>query len=89
MSSSRTPTQCANSSTPSSAKRLPTTRSTERSWTRYLVAGRLKDNELIAALIHYKLVDVETLRARLAAVTDLHMRAIWFARLQIVLENVD
>jgi len=54
-----------------------------------LAAGRLKDNELIAALIHYKLVDVEILRARIAAVADLHMRAILLARLQIVLENVD
>lgn len=54
-----------------------------------LAAGRLKDNELIAALIHDRLVDVETVRARIAAVADLHMRAILLARLQIVLENVD
>jgi hypothetical protein len=54
-----------------------------------LAAGRLKDNELIAALIHYKLVDVDTARARIAAVADLHMRAILLARLQIVLENVE
>ena len=54
-----------------------------------LAAGRLKDNELIAALIHYKLVNVETVRAHIAAVADLHMRAILLARLQIVLENVD
>jgi len=54
-----------------------------------LAAGRLKDNELIAALIHYKLVDVATARDRIAAVADLHMRAILLARLQIVLENVD
>jgi hypothetical protein len=54
-----------------------------------LAAGRLKDNELIAALIHYKLVDVETARARIIAVSDLHMRAILLARLQIVLENID
>jgi hypothetical protein len=54
-----------------------------------LAAGRLKDNELIASLIHYKLVDVETARARIAVVADLHLRAILLARLQIVLENVD
>jgi hypothetical protein len=54
-----------------------------------LAAGRLKDNELIAALIHYKLVNVDIARARIAAVADLHMRAILLARLQIVLENVD
>ena len=54
-----------------------------------LAAGRLKDNELIAALIHDKLVDVETVRSRIAAVADLHLRAILLARLQIVLENVD
>jgi len=54
-----------------------------------LAAGRLKDNELIAALVHNKLVDVETLRARIASVADFHMRAILLARLQIVLENVD
>lgn len=54
-----------------------------------LAAGRLKDNELIAALIHYKLVDVETVRTRIAAVADLHLRAILLARLQIVLENLN
>src|SRR5215510_767016 len=54
-----------------------------------LVAGRLKDNELIAALIHYALVDVATVRARIEAVADLHMRAILLARLQIVVENVE
>ena len=53
-----------------------------------LVAGRLKANELIAALLHYKLVDVETVRARILDVTDLHLRAVLLARLQVVLENV-
>ena len=53
-----------------------------------LAAGRLKDNELIAALIHYKHIDVATVRTRIAAVVDLHMRAILMARFQIVLENV-
>jgi len=54
-----------------------------------LAAGRLKDNELIAALIHYKLVDVGISRARITAVADIHMRAVLLARLQIVLENVN
>jgi uncharacterized nucleotidyltransferase DUF6036 len=54
-----------------------------------LAAGRLKDNELIAALIHKKLVNADIARARIAEVADLHMRAILLARLQIVLENVD
>ena len=53
-----------------------------------LVAGRLKDNELIAALLHYKRVDVEILLGRITEVADLHMRAILLARLQIVLESV-
>ena len=54
-----------------------------------LAAGRLKNNELIAALIHYKLVNVDTTRSRIAAVADLHGRTILLARLQFVLENVD
>jgi hypothetical protein len=53
-----------------------------------LAAGRLKDTEMVAALITYKLADVDTIRARIAAVPDLHMRAILLARLQLVLENV-
>jgi hypothetical protein len=40
-------------------------------------------------LFHYKLVDVETARTRIAAVADLHLRAILLARLQIVLENLN
>ncbi len=54
-----------------------------------LAAGRLKDNELIAALLEGGLIDVETVRTRIAAVADLHMRTILLARLQIVLEAVD
>jgi hypothetical protein len=53
-----------------------------------LAAGRLKDTEMVAALIGYKLADVETIRARIATVADLHMRAILLARLQLVLENI-
>lgn len=53
-----------------------------------LAAGRLKDTEMVAALIAYELADVETVRARIATVPDLHMRAILLARLQLVLENV-
>ena len=53
-----------------------------------LAAGRLKDNEMVAALLVHKLADVGTIRARIAAVADLHMRAILMARLQVVLENV-
>jgi predicted nucleotidyltransferase len=52
-----------------------------------LAAGRLKDNELIASLIQHGLIEVETVRARIAAVADLHMRAVLLARLQIVLES--
>jgi hypothetical protein len=44
---------------------------------------------MIAALVAYKLVDVDVVRARIATVADLHMRAILLARLQIVLENVE
>jgi len=51
--------------------------------------GRLKDNELIAALLESKLIQVETVRTRIAAVADFHMRAILLARLQIVLEAAD
>jgi hypothetical protein len=40
-------------------------------------------------LIQNKLANVATVRARIAAVADLHMRAVLLARLQIVLENVD
>ena len=54
-----------------------------------LAAGRLKDNEMVAALLAYRLANVDTLRARIAAVADLHMRAILLARLQLVLENLD
>jgi hypothetical protein len=53
-----------------------------------LVAGRLKDNEMIAALVAYELLDIGKLRERIASIADLHMRAILLARLQIVLENV-
>ena len=53
-----------------------------------LAAGRLKDNELIAALIGHDLLDVDTLRARIGAIADLRLRAILLARLQIVLESV-
>jgi hypothetical protein len=53
-----------------------------------LAAGRLKDNEFIAALIGHRLLDVDTLRARIGAIADLRLRAILLARLQIVLESV-
>jgi len=53
-----------------------------------LAAGRLKDNELIASLIAHELLDVETVRARIAAIADLRMRAILLARLQILLESM-
>ena len=52
-----------------------------------LVAGPLKDYELIAVLLDRKLADVGTVRDRIVAVPDLHMRAILAARLQIVLES--
>jgi hypothetical protein len=53
-----------------------------------LAAGRLKDNEMVAALVDRKLVELATLRARVTAVADPHLRAILLARLQIVLESV-
>lgn len=52
-----------------------------------LAAGRLKDYELIAVLLDRQLADLATTRARIAAVSDLHMRAVLAARLQIVLES--
>jgi len=53
-----------------------------------LAAGRLKDNELVAALIGHKLLDIDTVRERIGATADTHMRAILLARLQIVLESI-
>lgn len=53
-----------------------------------LVAGRLKDHELIAALIQHGLVDVDKARERISAVADLHTRALLLARLQFVFENM-
>ena len=53
-----------------------------------LGAGRLKDNELIAALIGQEVLDLATLRGRIGAIADLRLRAILIARLQIVLESV-
>jgi len=52
-----------------------------------LAAGRLKDYELIAVLLDRKLADLTTVRDRISAVPDLHMRAVLGARLQIVLEG--
>jgi hypothetical protein len=52
-----------------------------------LAAGRLKDYELIAVLLDRKLAELAAVRDRIAAVTDLHMRAVLAARLQIVLEG--
>jgi hypothetical protein len=52
-----------------------------------LAAGRLKDYELIAVLLDRKLADLATVRDRITAVPDLHMRAVLAARLQIVLEG--
>jgi hypothetical protein len=52
-----------------------------------LAAGRLKDYELIAVLLDRTLADLSAVRDRIAAVPDLHMRAVLAARLQIVLEG--
>lgn len=52
-----------------------------------LAAGRLKDWELIVVLLDRKLADLSTVRERIAAVPDLHMRAVLAARLQIVIEG--
>jgi hypothetical protein len=54
-----------------------------------LAAGRLKDNEMVAALITHRLVVLDIIRERISAVSDLHLRAILMARLQLVLENVE
>ncbi len=53
-----------------------------------LAAGRLKDYELVAALITRKLVDVTRVRERIGEIEELRMKAILLARLQIVLESV-
>ena len=52
-----------------------------------LAAGRLKDYELIAVLLDRTLAELAAVRDRIAAVPDLHMRAVLAARLQIVLEG--
>jgi hypothetical protein len=52
-----------------------------------LAAGRLKDYELVSVLLGRGLADLVVVRERIAAVPDLHMRAILLARLQIVLES--
>ena len=52
-----------------------------------LAAGRLKDYELTAVLLDRKLAELAAVRDRIAAVPDLHMRAVLAARLQIVLEG--
>jgi hypothetical protein len=53
-----------------------------------LAAGRLKDYELIAALLSGGLARFEIVRERIEAVADLHMRAILLARLQIVVDSL-
>ncbi len=53
-----------------------------------LAAGRLKDNEMVAALLHGGLVQVETLRERILEAPEARMRAVLLARLQIVLESL-
>ena len=52
-----------------------------------LAAGRLKDYELIAVLLDRDLADLGVVRERIASVSDLHMRAVLMARLQLVLES--
>ena len=52
-----------------------------------LAAARLKDYELVAVLLDSGLADVEVVRQRIGAASDLRMRAILLARLQIVLES--
>lgn len=53
-----------------------------------LAAGRLKDYELVAALIARKIITPDVVRERVALSEDLRMRAILLARLQIVLESI-
>lgn len=52
-----------------------------------LAAGRLEGHELIAVLLDRRLAELAAVRDRIAAVPDLHMRAVLAARLQIVLEG--
>lgn len=52
-----------------------------------LAAGRLKDYEMIAVLLRRSLADLGVVRERIGTVSDLHMRAILLARLQIVIES--
>jgi hypothetical protein len=53
-----------------------------------LAAGRLKDYELVAALLARGLVTVGVLRDRIATFEEVRMRAILLARMQIAMESV-
>jgi hypothetical protein len=53
-----------------------------------LAAGRLKDYELVAVLFGRGLANIDVVRARVGSVSDLNMRAVLLARLQIVLESL-
>ncbi len=53
-----------------------------------LAAGRLKDYELVAVLLGRELANIDVVRSRIGSVSDLNMRAILLARLQIVLGSV-
>lgn len=52
-----------------------------------LAAGRLTDYELVTVLLDRGLADVAVVRQRISAVSDLGMRAVLLARVQIVLES--
>lgn len=53
-----------------------------------LMAGRLKDFELVSVLFARGLASVELARPRIAGLADLHARALLLARLQIVQESL-
>jgi hypothetical protein len=53
-----------------------------------LAAGRLKDYELVAALLQRGLLDPEIVARRIAAVADLNLRAILLARMQLVRDSI-
>jgi hypothetical protein len=53
-----------------------------------LAAGRLKDYELIAALIDRGVVETKTVEARIDTFTEPRQRAVLLARLRIVIESL-
>ncbi len=53
-----------------------------------LAAGRLKDYELVAALVQQGIIDAAKLRLRLDTVAEPRLRAILLARFQVAMESI-